>query len=351
MGIIPLFDPPRDDAKKSVSAIKKLGIRIKMLTGDSLEIAKHIASMLGIGRKIRPAQEIVESADIEKEVEKADGFAEVFPEHKFKIVKSMQKYGHLVAMTGDGVNDAPALRAADCGIAVSGATDAARAAADVALLSPGLSVIVDAIREARRVFERMINYSLYRITETIRVLLFMTLSIIAFNFYPITALMIALLALLNDIPILTISLDNAEESKRPLRWNMKGLLAISTALGIAGVISTFIALYIAKNVFMLPLAMMQTFIFLKLVIAGHSTLFVARSKGHFWQKPYPSKHLLFAILATDLIATLMSAYGIILAPIGWKLTLFIWGYALSWMLVNDFVKLGMMKFTNIEKEL
>ena len=349
VGIIPLFDPPRDDVKDAITAIRNLGIKIKMITGDSIAIAKHIARIIGIGDRIYHASDISKLSD--DEIENADGFSEVFPEHKFNIVKLLQKRGHVVSMTGDGVNDAPALHEANCGIAVSGATDAARAAADVVLLSPGLSVIVDAVREARRVFQRMINYSLYRITETIRVLLFMTLSIIVFNFYPITAVMIALLALLNDIPILTISLDKVKEVERPIKWNYRGLMTLSTLLGVAGVASTFLALYIAKDVFMLSLPLIQTFIFLKLIIAGHSTLFVARNRKNFWKKPYPSKYLLAAILTTDIVATLMSVYGIILKPIGWKLAGFIWVYALAWMLFNDFVKVLTLKFISIEDEI
>ncbi len=143
-----------------------------------------------------------------KSIEKADGFAQVFPEHKFHIVDVLQKHGHIVGMTGDGVNDAPALKKADCGIAVSGATDAARAAASIVLMTPGLSVIIDAIKESRKIFQRMNSYAMYRIAETLRVLLFMTLAILVFNFYPLTAVMIVMLALLNDGAILSIAYDN-----------------------------------------------------------------------------------------------------------------------------------------------
>ncbi len=156
---------------------------------------------------------------IDSAVEWADGFAQVFPEHKFDIVGLLQKHGHIVGMTGDGVNDAPALKKADAGIAVSGATDAARAAADIALLTPGLSVIIDAIKESRKIFQRMNSYAVYRIAETIRVLLFMTLSILFFNFYPVTAVMIILLALLNDGAILSIAYDRVIHGTRP-KMNM-----------------------------------------------------------------------------------------------------------------------------------
>ena len=164
-------------------------------------------------------------------IERADGFAQVYPEHKYHIVDVLQQRGHIVGMTGDGVNDAPALKKADVGIAVSGATDAARAAADIVLLSPGLSVIIRAIEEARKIFQRMTNYAVYRIAETIRVLLFMTLSILVFNFYPVTAVMIVLLALLNDGAILSIAYDNVRYSKRPEKWNMGSVLGLATDLG------------------------------------------------------------------------------------------------------------------------
>jgi H+-transporting ATPase len=172
-----------------------------------------------------------ESAEVIESIEKADGFAEVFPEHKFHIVDVLQKRNHIVGMTGDGVNDAPALKKADCGIAVSSATDAARAAAAIVLLTPGLSVIIDAIKESRRIFQRMNSYAIYRIAETLRVLLFMTLAILVFNFYPLTAVMIVMLALLNDGAILSIAYDNVHYKNKPESWNMRMVLGVSTVLG------------------------------------------------------------------------------------------------------------------------
>ena len=191
-------------------------------------------------------------------------------------------------MTGDGVNDAPALKKADAGIAVSGATDAARAAADIVLLAPGLSVIIDAIKESRKIFQRMYSYAIYRIAETIRVLLFMTLSILVFNFYPVTAVMIVLLALLNDGAILSIAYDRVHYSDRPEAWNMRVALGLATVLGVAGVFSSFGLFYLAEKVFHLSndperqSAMIQTFMYLKLSVAGHLTIFVMRTRGPFW---------------------------------------------------------------------
>ena len=182
-------------------------------------------------------------------IEKADGFAQVFPEHKFHIVDVLQKRGHIVGMTGDGVNDAPALKKADCGIAVSGATDAARAAAAIVLMTPGLSVIIDAIKESRKIFQRMNSYAIYRIAETLRVLLFMTLAILIFNFYPLTAVMIVMLALLNDGAILSIAYDNVHYKDQPEAWNMRMVLGIATVLGVIGVVSAFGLFYLGERVF------------------------------------------------------------------------------------------------------
>ena len=213
LGVLPLFDPPREEAKATIATARQMGVKVKMVTGDQLAIARETAKKLGMGTNILDASGLGdtkhhETAQLAESIEKADGFAQVFPEHKFHIVDVLQQRGHIVGMTGDGVNDAPALKKADCGIAVSGATDAARAAASIVLLTPGLSVIIDAIKESRKIFQRMNSYAIYRIAETLRVLLFMTLAILVFNFYPVTAVMIVMLALLNDGAILSIAYDN-----------------------------------------------------------------------------------------------------------------------------------------------
>jgi H+-transporting ATPase len=198
-GVLPLFDPPREDAKATIVTARQMGVKIKMVTGDALAIAQETAKKLEMGTAILDASgpggvEQQETPSMAESIEKADGFAQVFPEHKFHIVDVLQKRGHIVGMTGDGVNDAPALKKADCGIAVSDATGAARAAAPIVLLTPGLPVIIDAIKESGRIFQRMNSYAIYRIAETIRVLLFMTLATLIFNFYPLTAVMIVIQA-------------------------------------------------------------------------------------------------------------------------------------------------------------
>ena len=348
LGVLPLFDPPREDAKSTVATAAEMGVKIKMVTGDALAIAREMAKTLGMGSNILDANTLGDSktdetAAIAKTIEDADGFAQVFPEHKFHIVDVLQKHGHIVGMTGDGVNDAPALKKADCGIAVSGATDAARAAASIVLLTPGLSVIIDAIKESRRIFQRMNSYAIYRIAETLRVLLFMTLAIVVFNFYPLTAIMIVMLALLNDGAILSIAYDNVIYRMKPEAWDMRTVLGISTVLGVIGVVSAFGLFYLGERVFHLDRAHIQTLMYLKLSVAGHLTIFLTRTRGPFWSIR-PARVLLIAVLGTQAVATLIAVYGLFMTPLGWGWALFVWGYALAWFLVNDCVKLLAYRF-------
>ena len=250
VGLLGLYDPPREDSAETIKTAQSMGVSVKMVTGDHIAIAKEISGQVGLGKNIVLPSVFFNKheKDAQLAVEEADGFAEVFPEHKYHIVELLQNKGHIVGMTGDGVNDAPALKEADAGIAVAGATDAAKSAADIVLTKPGLSVIIDAIKESRKIFQRMTNYGIYRIAETIRVLLFITASILVFQFYPVTALMIVLLALLNDLPIMTIAYDNVKYSDKSERWDMRTLLGIATFLGIIGVLSSFGILYIGNVV-------------------------------------------------------------------------------------------------------
>ena len=396
VGIIPLYDPPRDDAKETIAQANKLGLNVKMVTGDNVAIAKQISLQLGLNtnilevdelkssnsaefikmteilaktihQKLNPdlpeskvnefAQEVskeIESAfqtenvgkDLSKKhesemlklIEESGGFAQVFPEDKYSIVEQLQKGGHIVGMTGDGVNDAPALKKADAGIAVAGATDAARAAADLVLMAPGISVIIDAVKQARVIFERMNSYAIYRIAETLRVILFMTLAILIFNFYPVTAIMIIMLALLNDIPIITIAYDNTKIDPYPVKWNNRELFGLSTLLGIAGVISSFLIFFLLETYSNLPQALIQSAIFTKLIIAGHATIFNTRTNDWFFKKPFPSKSLLLASLLTAFLGLIVGVYGIFVPAIGWKWGLIVTVYAFAWFLFNDTVK-------------
>ncbi len=406
IGLIPLFDPPREDSRDVIIEMRHYGVSVKMVTGDNVAIAKEIGKLLSleqksisskqlrgsagseilnlakvvsaaIYRRLKPEvsrrdaerfasgvmedvenmfdtsildREFIqahESAIIEM-IESVDIFAEVVPEDKYKIVGTLQRGDHIVAMTGDGVNDAPALKKADCGIAVSNATDAARAAADIILTKPGLGVINEAVKQARITFERMRSYSIFRIAETIRIILFMTLSIVVFNFYPVTALMIIILALLNDIPILAIAYDNTRIDRDPVRWNMPELLTVASVLGAAGLVSSFLIFFIVKE-YGFSMEMIQSLLFAKLVVAGHGTIYNTRTEGWFWKRPYPSKLLFGATFSTRVVGTLIAVYGILITPIGWKYAAYLWVYALAWFVFNDAVKMGAYRLLRRKK--
>ena len=346
LGVLPLFDPPREDSKDTIRRAEEHGIRVKMVTGDNIAIAKQISSELGLGTDIYEANELFKegggsqptSKKVVEQVEQADGFAQVFPEHKYDIVSVLQDRGHIVGMTGDGVNDAPALKQANMGIAVSGATDAARSAADLVLTAPGLAVIIQAVEEARKIFERMNSYAIYRIAETIRIMIFVVLAMIAFNFYPITTIMIILLALLNDLPIMTIAFDNTWLDPKPVRWDMQRVLTVATGLGLVGVVQTFGILLIGKLLLHFNQEQIQSLIYIKLAVAGHLTLLVVRTKHSFLHKPWPARILLIAILATQAVAAAIVGFGFLVTRIPWIYIGMVWVYCLIWMFINDWVK-------------
>jgi H+-transporting ATPase len=358
LGLLPLYDPPRSDSAETLQRAADHGIHVKMVTGDNLAIAREIGASLGLSKRMVSAAELFpEGSDPDHlapetvtKIEEADGFAEVFPEHKYGVVKALQSRGHLLGMTGDGVNDAPALKQAEVGIAVSGATDAARAAASLVLTAPGLSVIVRAVEEARRIFERMNSYAIYRIAETIRIMIFVVLTMVVFNFYPITAIMIILLALLNDLPILTIAYDNTWLDPEPVRWNMRRVLTVATVLGLVGVFQTFLLLVIGKVWLGLDIAHLQSFIYLKLALAGHLTLLVVRNRRSALSKPYPASILLGAILGTQVLAALIVGFGLLVPALPWWMIAFIWGYALIWGGINDWIKIQTYRQLGLSSE-
>ena len=295
-------------------------------------------------------------AAIAEAIERADGFARVFPEHKYAIVKALQGRGHLVAMTGDGVNDAPALKQADCGTAVSGATDAARGAAALILTAPGLSVINNAIDEARRIFSRITSYTTYRVALTMDIMFLVVLSTIFLDFAPLTAVMIVIMSLLDDVPIMTIAYDNTPVSEKPIRWRMGRLLSVASVLGLFSIIESFgllligvTALYHPDLQWLFGLStdhQLQTMMFLQIVAGGPLLLFIARTEHWFWHPPYPAPALFSAILLTQILAVLMCGLGWLVTPIPWKLIAWVWAYNLVWMLLLGDIRIATELFVD-----
>jgi len=360
LGILPMQDPPRDDSKETIRRAKEHGLKVKMVTGDDVAIGSEISGELGMGTHLQAAADLF-TKDMDMShlperitacVEKADGFGRVFPEHKYGIVKALQDRGHIVAMTGDGVNDAPALKQADCGVAVSGATDAARAAADLILTAPGLSTIIDAIDEARRIFERIINYIVYRVAMTLDIMFVVVLGTILFGFSPLTPVMIILLALMDDVPIMTIAYDKTLLPDKPVRWDMRRLLLGSSLLGLLSVAQSFGVLLIGmewmsnpewQSWIRLSQDQVQTAVFLQLVAGGHLLLFVVRSRALFFGRPWPAQSLFLALVGTQVFAVLMCGFGWFVAAIPWTVIAMVWGYLLVWMFVLDQVKLALYR--------
>jgi H+-transporting ATPase len=356
LGIISLSDPPRPDAKTTIAETERLGLNVKMVTGDDVAIGDQIAKQLGMGDHLLVASDVFKDGttpatlppDVVTAVERADGFGRVFPQHKYEIVKALQQRGHIVAMTGDGVNDAPALRQADCGIAVSGATDAARSAAALILTAPGLSTIVNAIVGARQTFQRIQSYVYYRVAMTLDIMLLVVASIVFLEFQPLTAAMIVVLALLDDIPIMTIAYDKVSAAPKPERWDMHRVLAFSCLMGLLSLAQSFGLLLIglewisdSARLASIPLdrQSLQTMVFLQLAVGGHLLLFVVRTQRSVFMPPYPSAPLLLAIIGTQIVAALICGFGILVPKLPWAAVIGVWVYSLIWMVVMDVAKL------------
>ncbi|MFH3478341.1 plasma-membrane proton-efflux P-type ATPase [Xanthobacter variabilis] len=363
LGLLPMLDPPRPDAAETIARAKELGVTVKMVTGDDVAIGSEISRQLGLGDHLLVASEVFGedsnpdhiAIDAARAVEVADGFGRVFPEHKFQIVKALQERGHIVAMTGDGVNDAPALKQADCGVAVSGATDAARSAAALILTAPGLSTIIHAIMEARAIFERITSYIYYRIAMTLNIMLVVVLTYLVYNFMPLTAIMIVFQALLDDIPIMTIAYDNVKVQDKPVRWNMHRIISFSTIMGIMALVQSFgivvIGMFWMKSPELTAILHMdyphvQTMLFLQLAAGGHLLFFVSRVQGTLFLPPYPSWQVLTAVMGTQVFAIFMCAFGWFMPALPWLLIGVVWGYCLVWMVIMDVVKLFYFRIVN-----
>ncbi|KAJ3113071.1 hypothetical protein HDU96_003814 [Phlyctochytrium bullatum] len=340
VGMISLLDPPRPDSAMTIKECGELGVAVKMITGDQQIIGKEVAHRLGMDRCILDAHKLIDPSLDEEAVTdrvvKADGFAQVIPEHKYKVVELLQKRGYLVGMTGDGVNDAPALKKANVGIAVEGCTDAARSASDIVLLASGLSTIVDGIKTSRAIFQRMRSYALYRIASTIHFLLFFFVTILAWNF-SLPPLLLIMIAVLNDCATLVIAVDNARISSRPDKWRLGQLMTLSFVLGFLLMLISFAHFFVAKDVFkynirnveddeyykdsknqtiiderdelMRQRGVVQTIMYLQISSCPHFVIFSTRVPTWFWTS-IPSWLFTVAVAGTQVVAMIMSVVGI-----------------------------------------
>lgn len=317
LGVMPCMDPPRDDTAETVAEARRLGLRVKMLTGDAVGIAKETCRQLGLGTNIYNAERLglgggsdMPGSELADFVENADGFAEVFPQHKYRVVEILQNRGYLVAMTGDGVNDAPSLKKADTGIAVEGATDAARSAADIVFLAPGLSAIIDALKTSRQIFHRMYAYVVYRIALSLHLEIFLGLWIAILD----TSLdinLIVFIAIFADVATLAIAYDNAPYSQKPVKWNLARLWGMSVILGIILAIGSWISLttmFLPKGGIIQNFGAIDGVMFLEISLTENWLIFITRAVGPFWSS-IPSWQLAGAVFAVDVIATMFTLFG------------------------------------------
>jgi H+-transporting ATPase len=351
VGLVALYDMPRPDAKKFIEELKSLGVSTKMLTGDALPIAKETASKVSIGDKITDAQEFRELAEKDPEkaamiAEESDGFAEVYPQDKYSIVKSLQRRGHIVGMTGDGVNDAPSLKQAEVGIAVSTATDVAKGAASVVLTGEGLSNIVDLVKTGRMIYQRLLTWIFNKVVKTFQIVVFVVVAFLLTKKFIVSAFDVILLMFVVDFVTLSISTDNARWSKEPDTWDVKGIVMSSMLLGILVVVESLVILYIGMRYLGLAAdyGLLRTYSFSILFYFGIFTVFVVRERGHFWES-IPSKSLLYTVIADLIVVTILVSVGIPgVKPIPIQHTATVIALSLLFsFLINDPVKYLMLK--------
>jgi H+-transporting ATPase len=340
VGLLALEDPPRIDSKTLIQSLHDLGVRVIMITGDGLATARAVATRVGIGgRAVEPKALEQEAA---AEVLQSDVFAGVYPEDKFHIVQALQRSGTVTGMTGDGVNDAPALKQAEVGIAVANATDVAKAAASLVLTNPGLTDIVAAVKTSRRIYQRMLTYTLNKIIKTIEIALLLSVGVMLTGSFVITPLLIVILLFTNDFVTMSIATDTVSYSQQPDRWHVRSLVLIGLTLGSLVLIFSFGILLAGRDWLQLPLPQLQTLVFITLVFTGQGMVYLVRQRGHFWNSR-PSKWLLLSSVADIAVVSVLATRGILMEAIRPQLVFTILIACVCYLAVTDFVKVSLLR--------
>ena len=347
-GLIAIADPQRIDSKKMIEEIKALGIRTIMLTGDNAAIAKEIAGQVGIGSKIMCAGDLkgLSKAEQLKAIEESDGFAEVYPEDKYNIVKLLQENGHMVGMTGDGVNDSPALKQAELGTAVSEATDVAKASASIILTKPGLSEIIDSIKVSRKTYQRMLTWVINKIIKVVEVVVLFTAGFFWLHDVVISLLGMSLLVFANDFVTMSIATDNVKSTDTPNSWDVKRITVSSLILGIFFALEDLFLIFAGLKYFHLQFDKIRTLVMLSLVFNTQFRILIVRERQHFWSS-VPSKNLLIVNIATIIGFILLGIYGVFIPNLLMNQVFIILFAALTFMLIVDFLKYYLFKKFNI----
>jgi len=335
IGLIGLLDPPREDSAELIRELRSLGIRLIMVTGDAAPTALAVARQVGLGEELCSRERMRQQGW--RGAARCDVFAGVFPEDKYDLVRALQAEGHTVGMTGDGVNDAPALKQAEVGIAVAGATDVAKAAASIVLVDPGLLDIVATVKASRRIFQRLLTYTLNKIIKTIQVALFLSLGFLLTQTFVTTPFLVVLLIFANDFVTMALATDNVGYSQQPDRWRIAWLVAAALPLALLVLVESFLVLYLAEAVLHLTLPQTQTLVFLMLVFSGQATVYLIRERRHFWTRR-PSVWLAGATAMDFAIVTLLATQGILMAPVSLPAVLAVVGIAIGFLVLMDPIK-------------
>ncbi|MHB1566018.1 MAG: plasma-membrane proton-efflux P-type ATPase [Acidiferrobacter sp.] len=332
LGLLALADPIRTDALQAVQTLQNFGVRVRMVTGDNVVTAKTVAQQLGL------TGAICDRADIGKD---CAVYAGVFPEDKFHLVQGLQRQHKIVGMTGDGVNDAPALKQAEVGIAVESATDVAKAAASLVLTKPGLAAVADAVETGRRVYQRLLTYTLNKIVKTFQVALFLSLGLLVFRSFVTTPLLVLLLLFANDFVTMSLAGDHVRPSPTPDRWDVRALIFSSLVVAIAWLIYIF-CVYLVGRAMDLPLPALQTLDFLGLVFSGLANVFLVRERAHIWSSR-PGTFLLWASIADIAVVSLLAQQGLLMAPLSWVITFWLLMATMLYTLVLDQIKVPLLR--------
>ncbi|MFA5064235.1 MAG: plasma-membrane proton-efflux P-type ATPase [Dehalococcoidia bacterium] len=339
IGLLSLSDPPRPDSKNMIERARELGVRPMMLTGDNIAIAREIARQVSVGDHIIRMEEFrkMNQAEQAKTIEEIDGFAEIYPEDKYTVVKLLQSRGHMVGMTGDGVNDAPALKQAEMGIAVCGSTDVARASASSVLIEPGVGVIIEAIKTSRHIYQRMLTWVINKVTKVIQVVGLLTIGFFWFHDIVISLLGMVLLIFANDFVTMSIATDNVKYTASPNKWNVMNITLASLVVGSLLIIEGVIALFIGSYYFHLDFEQLRTFTLLMLIFTSLFRVFIVRERNFFWSSR-PGKELVFSTTAAIIACAILGLFGLLIAPLALYQVLFIFGFSALFTLAIDFPK-------------
>jgi len=335
-GLLALADPPRPEARGIIAELRTLGVRVRMVTGDSMATARVVAAELGMEGVIIGGREEIARGEI------CDIYAGVYPEDKYRLVQTFQNIGHTVGMTGDGVNDAPALKQAEVGIAVASATDVAKAAASMVLTDSGLKGVVEAVKTGRRVYQRLLTYTLNKIVKTIQVAVFLAVGLIVFRQFVVTPLLVLLLLFANDFVTMSIADDNVRVSPQPDIWNVKVLIKTSLVIAAAWLIYIFAVFGIGKDVLHLPILTLRTLSFLGLVYSGLSNVLLVRERSYFWSSR-PGGYLMLAIGGDVVLVSLFAHFGILMAPVAWSYIATLLVFTLVYVALLDLIKVPLLR--------